>query len=360
MKINYTIRAPEKKDLQTISNFRALVGEDRSYFRRYKTSEYYRWKYFQNPIHRSCVRIAEDKSEMIGIVASTFKRLKINNNIILGAELGDLFTNQEYWRKGIFTKLTTEVCSQLENDGVHFIYVRPNENSFPGLVKMGFENIFYITPMLKPLNINNLWNRKFRNRLIANLGIIIEKIFVKTVFKITSLQKPSYLTLVKIPYFDESVDALWKNVSKKYQIVTVRDKEYLNWRYVDNPGDYVIYAAKNERTLLGYILVKCEMATSGLKYGYIVDILTEKGQTALMELLVLRAMDYFMKEKTDVVFTCVIKTSELHRVLKKLRFISYGKKFHFVIRTSGIKPSLLTQFKNPANWFFTMGDTDGI
>jgi hypothetical protein len=38
----------------------------------------------------------------------------------------------------------------------------------------------------------------------------------------------------------------------------VRDKEYLNWRYVDVPDvDYTIYLAEEGEEICGYIVLRC-------------------------------------------------------------------------------------------------------
>ncbi|GAG17714.1 unnamed protein product, partial [marine sediment metagenome] len=171
---------------------------------------------------------------------------------------------------------------------------------------------------------------------------------------------PPGLTITEISSFDENIDELWASISKDRHISIVRNKEYLNWRYVSNPGEYVIYAAKRKDLLAGYIILKCEKGTSGLKLGNIVDIFAAKNQITLIQTLVLRAIEYFRQEKIDVVFSWVIKSSELYRALNELGFISYYKKLHFAIRTIRIEYSDLIQLKNPAAWYFTMGDADGI
>ncbi|MHC4181640.1 MAG: GNAT family N-acetyltransferase, partial [Planctomycetota bacterium] len=99
--INYAVREPEPSDLGAIAGLRqTALDEDAGEDTRDMLSVFYQWKYFREGIQPACVRIAEDQGKLVGLVACTFKKLKIGNTMVLCGELGDLFTHPGYRRQG--------------------------------------------------------------------------------------------------------------------------------------------------------------------------------------------------------------------------------------------------------------------
>src|SRR5262249_5444130 len=143
---SYTIRRLQPSDVDAVADFQA------DYYGRSLSADFYQWKYFQNPICPSRVWLAEAQDKLIGMAAVTSKRLKVNDAIFLCGELGDFLVHSDYRLQGIFTALVNEICTQSLADGAKVFYVRPSDTSFPGLLRLGFQEVFRLTPLINVFN----------------------------------------------------------------------------------------------------------------------------------------------------------------------------------------------------------------
>ncbi|WP_415897297.1 hypothetical protein ACMXYX_00640 [Neptuniibacter sp. QD72_48] len=90
----------------------------------------------------------------------------------------------------------------------------------------------------------------------------------------------------EVARFNDSVDFFWREVSKGYDALTVRDQRYLNWRFADCPlHEYKLVEAKKNGQLIGYMVYRFA-EKEGVTTGYIVDFLvTNHDDEALSALL---------------------------------------------------------------------------
>ena len=155
---------------------------------------------------------------------------------------------------------------------------------------------------------------------------------------------------------------MWAKVSNDYKIIVVRDKEYLNWRYVDVPDvDYAIYLAEKEGQILGYTVLKCENQ-QGLIFGRIFELIAPISQEQVAQSLILRAVEFFNEEKADLVIYRMIGNKALRRILRKSGFIYSGivsRRAHFIAHPNTPKVSE-TFLRDPEHWFVQTGDADTI
>lgn len=326
----------------------------------YLSPDFYRWKYFQNPICPSCVWIAEHQGKLIGMATLTFKRLKIHDAIFLCGELGDFLVHSDYRHQGIFTALVNEICTQSLADGAKVFYVRPNDNSFPGLLRLGFREVFRLTTMIKVFNVRTVLRRKISNPLLLHLAWPFAEALARLVFRPSSRGIPSDIDISRVSCFDDSIDELWERAAKRHQTIVVRDKTYLNWRYADNPRNYTIYVTKRDCSPVGYVVLSQQQSHTGLLHGYFVDILTDPDCPELVGTLISKALEHFRKTQVDLVHAWVLRDSELYRTLRTCGWRVFLKDLHFVVRTHNLARCYEEQLKEPGTWFFTTGETDGV
>lgn len=145
--------------------------------------EWFDWKYCNSIYGDSYLVLAFDGGKLIGIRG--FWRNDIEGESYQPCDTGVL---REYRGRGVFTKSSKVALEHLDK---YFIYNFPNENSYPGYLKIGW---------------------KLRNNL-----------YLKTVFSKKNLKKETLLI----------------------------EDEYLEWRFVDNPINKYYYCKKgNEYYLL--------------------------------------------------------------------------------------------------------------
>lgn len=153
---------------------------------------WFKWKYINNIYGDSFIVIVYDKDKPIA--TRSFWRNDINDKIISYQPV-DTSVLKEYRKKGIFSNMTKMVLKEI---GDSVIYNYPNQNSFPGYIKLG-------------------WKLKYKYHL--------HPVFSKKILK-------NIESIVKI------------------------DDKYLNWRFADCPIKKYYYYEYNNTY---YLLVRRKM-----------------------------------------------------------------------------------------------------
>jgi len=168
--IEYSIKEYTSDDMLPVAQF-TLANKQWPKKTLPDLTSYYRWKFLKNPLGRGIILTANCKGRMIGCVSATFRPVVLTGGRAKCAELGDILVDTGFRRKGIFSRLTKELCDLLFSQGLPFIYVRPNNRSFPILLKLGFVDLFKIRTYFKLLDTENYLRLRSRAGQISVFGI---------------------------------------------------------------------------------------------------------------------------------------------------------------------------------------------
>jgi len=168
---------------------------------------------------------------------------------------------------------------------------------------------------------------------------------------------PKGVEIKEIHFFDERFDQLWEKASKTHKIIAMRDAEYLNWRYLKEPGRrFVIFAAERNHELLGYIILK-PLTEKDRRIGSLIDIFDVQDKT-VTKALFLQAVRYFAGEGADKL-EFYLSDEYYETVLKSTGFVKNQdspKAWEMLIAKSYSPGTEKNVFGNPRNWFITATD----
>ncbi len=102
---------------------------------------FYRWKHHQNPFGRSPAWIALDGERIVGLRVWLRWRFRRQGRTWSAVRAVDTATHPDYQGRGIFRRLTTSSLEKLTTEGVAHVFNTPNEQSRPGYLKMGWEQV---------------------------------------------------------------------------------------------------------------------------------------------------------------------------------------------------------------------------
>jgi GNAT superfamily N-acetyltransferase len=134
---------PQIVELLNVSLQRKLVGE--------RDAAYWDWKHEQNPFGTSLLLLAECDDKLVGLRAFMRWRLQVQGRTIHAAKPVDSVTHPDYQRRGIFTRLTQQACELSRREGIQFLFNTPNDNSKPGYLKLGWQQVDALPLYVKPL-----------------------------------------------------------------------------------------------------------------------------------------------------------------------------------------------------------------
>jgi len=315
----------------------------------------WKWKYKENPTHafpNTCV--AEDKGTIIAHYAINPVVMKCKDNYILGSQSSEIATRSNYRRQGLFKALSCKVADEAGEKGIPITYVFPNYKSYPGFIKMGWTHIFSFIVLAKVLNAKTVSMKYSNNVAISKIVEIAFKIH-ELAFKFKSSPNTEDIIISNINSFDDSFSDLWVNVSRYYDYIIKRDPKYLNWRYSHPRETFKIYAAKKDRCVIGYVILKCKILPD-IRVGYIYDLFCDPNDDTLVECLISKSIKYFIEKRMDLAQICVLKNHSYHRICRKYGFLNRSKKPFLLHINSQEYNKTAEDFKDYKKWFVSFGD----
>ncbi len=245
---------------------------------------HHNWQFKNNPLNKlknKTIAIFEENNKIHSQMGYIPIELKVNNLVKTALWHVSFFTLPSYRGKGIGTKLIEFTEKQTDYS----------------LVLGGSEGTNKIYESMGGVNFGNL------NRHIAILNKPnLEKCLKKKIEKDEVKFETSNLEFHEIKKLDVKYEEFWNEIKKIYPITVNRTKNYLKWRYFDNPLlDYTIFMLKEKNEIKGFLVLRIEDNNSELKAGRIIDIIVyEKFEKQLLQEII-----NFCKNKVDIIdFFC--------------------------------------------------------
>ena len=178
---------------------------------------FFAWKHDANPFGRSWAWVDED--EHAGIVGfRTFLRWRFDRpgGPVEAVRAVDTATAPSHRGAGIFSRLTMHGLAEIKTAGVGFVFNTPNDQSLPGYLKMGWEEVGRLPVQVRP---RSLWSvpRLARSRVPAELWSLP-----------SAAGNPADEALSDTA----AVEALLDSQPMPRGLRTSKTPEWLRWRYV--------------------------------------------------------------------------------------------------------------------------------
>ena len=210
--------------------------------------DHYRWKIAGHPEAAQLGLVAEFDGRIVGSQDYFLMRMKAGDDELLAKQGVDFCVHPDYQRLGIRTRLRV-----MAKDN-------PRRNY----------QAYFSCPGGHPANRRierRIGKRKSKEGRLANQ---VELWVRDAAARREHPQEIHDWTVRRVAQFDERIDAFWEVASRPFELIIVRRREYLNWRFADERGGrFAIHVAEQGDALLGYIVVRISHGR-----GYIADILT--------------------------------------------------------------------------------------
>jgi hypothetical protein len=326
-------------------------------YNREQWMRWWRWMYRANPSGMGVICLAEHDGKIIGQVAEVPMMLKIGSERVLVSLGIDAMTHPEYRRHGVLAEVAKVRHAEDEKHGVRATYSFPNKLSYAATIKGGLAfDIATMQKIVRPLNWQNALRTRTNNRLSLTSGAVAGDLLGPVFFRAGKAPVLEGLTVTRVSCFDERIDDLWRRASDQYQVLVLRNKEYLNWRYAAAPErDYLIYVAERSEAVVGYLVLSRKQADQA-KIGVIIDVFAESEEVT--QCLISEASERCKQEKLDLIYGARIAGTSLARAYRRNGFVPVP--FAEDIRVIGFSfsPNITEQLRNPKNWFLQIGDSD--
>jgi Predicted acetyltransferase len=350
------LRLAGVRDLDQIADFLLPLGGP-SFVERFPggtAQDFYRWKYFGNPVGDAIVFIAIAGNEVVSVVAASPKRISLSGSVVAAYELGDFLTADNYRGRGLFSRLIELACQDASLRGASLVYVRPNDVSFPIVTnKLSFfearrmDARRYVVPSHALSSKTRLAPSFFRAIGVdALLRTCCIPRFRNNALKVVAMER-----------FGEETDQLWSKAAAGYAFAVVRDSRYLNWRFADCPTPYKMWRALRSGATAGFIVISKNSKNTA---GKIIDLFTEKNDVEAARALLAIGMENLLESGIREVSTWTLQgdvESAAHALLRRAFPFRRKRHLHLAFRILAGKEVSLPLTSQ--NWHFTVGDSDG-
>jgi acyl carrier protein len=160
--------------------------------------------------------------------------------------------------------------------------------------------------------------------------------------------------------FDGRHDALWNAMARDVTCGVVRDASFLNWKYVDQPGqEFVRLELIEGGHVQGVVVLSLREpdAAYGYKRAFLVDIVGPLRDETLLQRLIAVAADAAEKRGADSL-VCMHTHAALTHALKANGFHLRKPTRYLLVDVEGLSAPELELVLAPGNWHLTQGDSD--
>ena len=349
------LRLAGREDLPAIAGLLPELGGPQ-FFERFPgkdTTDFLRWKYFENPLGEAIVGIAVADERVLSLVASVPTPLQVGQETRTVVQYGDFLTVPEYRKRGLFSRLVEMVATEAAARGAALAYCRPNENSFPIMMRCSFEEPRQIQQR-RFLVPSQTLARKLRVPLVASNGLGLDSLVQRLCMPPCRDRR---LAIETVTRFGEEFDEFWEQARRDYQFVISRGSQYLNWRYADGPTPFQIRRACRGGKTVGFLVSFLSQST---RTAFLVDLFICRDDLAAARALLDSGFREWRREGMQAVYVwspVSPERSPLDRLIRRAFPLAERTLLHFVVR---VFDQTLAHPLPGAGWHLSLGDFDGI
>lgn len=323
----------------------------------FRDMENLHWIHHQNLLHKNVIYYAMIGDVMAGIYTALPVIFRINNELRPALQSIDTLTDIDHRGKGLFIKLANKLYKEAAENKFALVYGFPNENSAPGFFKKLQWSSFGEAPFLiKPLStsyfIKKILYRK-RHTDFSSSNYIFNSMESKL------LNKDTVIKAMK--NYGDDYDITWKLAAKNIKVCVDRSAMYMNWRYVDKPGEhYYRYGLYKNNKLAGAIVFAIKHKHDGL-IGYIMELIFDPSDSNTGEQLLKFSTRIFRKSKVDVVLAWCFPGSFNYSAYKKKGYYKLPEKLRpqqLYLGAKVLDESNAATILDVKNWYISYSDSD--
>jgi predicted N-acetyltransferase YhbS len=327
---------------------------------------YFDWVCTRNPAEKPIIPVARENGTGKVVGFAFFVPVRISwsgqeRSALIGM---NFLVDQAYRRQKITETMHTMQVEESKKRGCTFIYGFPNARLLPGLKKWSYRAVTRIPLVVRPLDIDTLTKAHINNTFLraVDLGW---KIGAVTIWRERRpAQNSPSPSIMEDGEFDESYDRFWERIKTKYDLMLVRDRTFLQWRFRDIPyRTYRVLSARQGPDILGYIVLR-EAEIRDTPCGLIVDFLvvpSEQGNEVGLRLLQ-EATEQFRQAQLPLSGGLMLPHTQEYSIMRRAGYLPCPERFapqafHLVTRSlsESIPSNLLTQDEA---WYVSIADHD--
>ena len=295
---------------------------------------HWRRKYYENPAGKTLGFGAFYKERLISFMAYFPAVFKLEGQEVIVYQSADVMTDPEYQRQGLHRRIKHFADDHLRELGIPLGFGFPNANTRAARSKDEYIKVGKMT----------LWTKA----IASSAGGIKHRMAYWT-SNLISLFKPrvTIKEVERLKSFDTRIDLIWNRLGGEGYIVGRRDKDFLDWHFVERRGfhSWLVNPCDAE----GYIVV--ELTSKGV---WIRDLVVSVQNKSGFYCLIIEVIKFAATNGSQHIIFPYLGTC-FNSLLWGAGFIPLPGQSHFAVyELAGSNPA----WAKRENWFITDADRD--
>jgi GNAT superfamily N-acetyltransferase len=325
-------------------------------FGRETSAEQWRWKFKARAWPAENVWVAVQDDRPVGHFAAIPARMSVAGREKAAALVVDVMTAPDFRRRGLLTDLARCVMQAWTRAGVSLLYGLPNEQWGSRTRAIGLEPVLRLRRFVLPLAPQQTLSRKLHVSWLARPAWFDAAYGRLLDFRLAPRGDVSTRAIDSIgPEFD----ALWRSCASEFDTTLVRDREWVQWRYLDAPGaGYRVVLAAREGRPVGYAAYRASRAR-GRVDGHLAEIFARPGDGPVWSALLSHAVRAARDAGAENVFALEVPGSPGHRALRRLGFVP--RRWDFTVQAAPLAGDVpIDTLKRDGCWHLSGSDFDVV
>jgi len=195
-----------------------------------------------------------------------------------------------------------------------------------------------------------------RPLMVRRMGWWARMLRSKMQHPVTRTGKPTW-TIRAIDRFDDRIERFFEQAATSFDLIQIRDAQFLNWRYVDGRGGpFTVRVAEEGGQILGYAVIRASDTVAD-----IADLLALPGRLDVVHSLVDDAVQIARAAKAPALKTWMVQSHPYHELLRRHLFLPVRNIVSPGYTVNKIAPSEIEFLDEPgARIHLMIGDSDHI
>jgi hypothetical protein len=214
------------------------------------TAEHWRWKLGHDGAMDN-VWLAVARDEPVFQYAGIPQRYRLDDRTRDCLVSVDTMTHPDFRRRGLLTRVAAEAYAAWRNAGAAFVFGLPNQQWGSRTTALGWTELFHLQWFARPLRPEAYLARRFKLPWLRHLrgG---RPLFDLAYGRLRA--EPGEVVVEEITTAGPDFDALWQRLAAELPFSAIRDRAWVQWRFLSSPlRRYHLLAAHRGTELVGYL-----------------------------------------------------------------------------------------------------------